>query len=30
MKAQEIIAAVITKVKEELQKHNDPLNQPTL
>ena len=28
MKAQEIIAAVITKVKEELQKHNDPLNQP--
>ena len=28
MKAQDIIAAVITKVKEELQKHNDPLNQP--
>ena len=28
MKAQKIIAAVLTKVKEELQKHSDPLSQP--
>jgi len=28
MKADEIITAIVTKVKEELQKHRDPLDQP--